>query len=59
MFTFVLFCLALLCVLSSFEEERTGCFAFIVLPMSCYCKCSVTIPHSAVGWSAMCYCGIS
>ena len=27
------------------EEERAGCFAFIVLRMSCYCKCSVTLPH--------------
>ena len=34
-------------------------FAFIVLRMSCYCKCSVTLPHGAVGWSAVCVCGIS
>ena len=27
------------------EERRAGCFAFIVLRMSCYCKCSVTLPH--------------
>ena len=26
-------------------EERAGCLAFIVFPMSCYCKCSVTLPH--------------
>ena len=37
-----IFCCALLCVLSSFfnyleEEERAGCFAFVVLRMSCYC----------------------
>ena len=45
-------------VLSSFaiikiidEEKRAGCFAFIVLRMSCYFKCSVTLPHGAVGWS--------
>ena len=60
-----LFCCALLCVLSSFaimyieEEERAGCFAFIVLQMSFYCKCSVTLPHGAVGWSAVCDCGTS
>ena len=59
-----LFCCALLCVLSSFaihleEEERTGCFTFIVLRMSCYCKCSVTLPHGAVGWSALFDWGIS
>ena len=34
-------------------EERVGCFAFIVLRMSCYCICSVTLPHGAVGWSAV------
>ena len=39
MIVFALFCYALLCVLSSFaiiieEEERAGCFAFIVLRMS-------------------------
>ena len=27
--------------------------------MSCYCKFTVTLPHGgAVGWSAMCECGI-
>ena len=41
------------------EEERAGCFAFNVLMMSCYCKCSVTLLHGAVGWSAVCDCGIS
>ena len=39
-----LFCYVLLCVHSIFcnhleEEEKAGCFAFIVLQMSCYCKC--------------------
>ena len=41
------------------EEERAGCFALIVFWMSCYCKCSVPLPHGAVGWSAVCDCGIS
>ena len=41
------------------EEERAGCFAFIVLRMSCYCKCSVNLPHGTVGWSAVCNCDIS
>ena len=27
--------------------------------MSCYCKCPVALPHGAVGWSAVCDCGIS
>ena len=40
---------ALLYVLSSFEEEeRAGCFAFIVFRMSYYCKRYVTFPHGAV-----------
>ena len=38
------------------EEERAGCFAFIVFRMSCYCKCPVALPHGAVGWSAVCDC---
>ena len=39
-------------------EERAGCLAFIIFRMSCYCKCSVALPHGAVGWSAVCDCGI-
>ena len=59
-----LFYCAYLCVISSFydhleEKKRAGCFAFIVLRMSCYCKCSLTLPHGAVGWCAVCDCGIS
>ena len=45
--------------LSSDEEERAGYFAFIVVWMSCYSKCPVTLPHGAVGLSAVCACGIS
>ena len=41
------------------EEERAGCFAFIVLRMSCYCECSVTLPQGAMGCSAVCDVGIS
>ena len=41
------------------EEERAGCFAFIVFRMSCYCKCTVALPYDAVGWSAVCDCCIS
>ena len=61
-----LFCCALLCVFSSLqsfwrkrEREKAGCFAFIVLLMSCYCKCSVTLPHVVVSWSVVCDSGIS
>ena len=41
------------------EDDRAGCFALIVLRMSCYCKCSASLPHDAVGWSAVYDCGIS
>ena len=41
------------------EEEKAGCFDCNVLRMYCYCKSSVTLPHGAVGWSAVCDCGIS
>ena len=54
MFVFVLGCLTLcsfyFCIHLE-EEERAGCFAFIVLRISCYCKCSVAFPHYVVGWS--------
>ena len=62
MFVFVLLCIPLcpFYVFNHLEEgERAGCFAFIVLRKSCYCKCSVTLPHGALGWSAMCDCGFS
>ena len=43
----------LLCVLSGFaiilKRKRAGCLASIVLRMSCYCKCYVTLPHGAMG----------
>ena len=39
------------------EEERAGCFAFVVLRMSCYCICSLALPYGAVGGSAVCDCG--
>ena len=41
------------------ENERAGCFAFVVFWMSCYSKRSVDHPRGAVGWSAVCDCGIS
>ena len=58
-----LFRYALLYVLFSFaiilKRKRAGCFAFIVLRMPCYCKCSLALPRDDVGWSAVCDCGIS
>ena len=41
------------------EEEKACCFAIIVLQMYCYYKCYVTLPHCAVGSSAVCGCSIS
>ena len=41
------------------EEERGGCFALIGFLMSCDCQHSVALPCGAVGWSAVCNCGIS
>ena len=41
------------------EEEKASSFAFVVLQMYCYYKCSVALPHGAVCWSAVCDCGIS
>ena len=52
---FVGFCVCLCFVMHYFasihleEEEKAGCFAFIVLQMTCYCKRSVALPHGAVG----------
>ena len=65
---FVFVWYVLLYVHSSFAiiltRKRIGCFAFIVFQVSCYCKCSVALPHgavglSAVGWSAVRDRGIS
>ena len=35
-------------------DEKAFCFAIIVLQMYCYYKCSVALPHGAVGWSSVC-----
>ena len=43
----------------SFITSEPGCFTLIVFLMSCDCKCSVALPHGAVGWSAVCDCGTS
>ena len=36
------------------EEERNGCFAFIVFLLSCGCLCAVTLPRGAIDCSAVC-----
>ena len=57
-----LFCYVLLCVHSRFaiilKRKKANCFAIIVLQMYCYYKCYVALPRGAVGWSAVCDCGI-
>ena len=35
------------------EEERAGCFAFIVLWVSYYYECHVALSRGVVGWSAV------
>ena len=59
-----LFCYALLCVHSSVaiilkRNRKLVAFAIIVLQIYCYYKLSVALQHGAVGWSAVCNCGIS
>ena len=61
MFVFVLLCITLcpfyFCNLLE-RKEKTGCFAIIVLQMYFYYKCPLALAHGAVGWSAICVCGI-
>ena len=64
MFVCVLLCITLCpfsfaIILKRKRDVVACCFAFIVLRMPCYCKCSVAFPHGAVGWSAVCDCGTS
>ena len=57
-----MFWYALFYVLSSFAiiltRMKDGCFAFIVILVSCYCKCPVALLHCVVGGSAVCDCVI-
>ena len=62
MFIFVLLCITLCPFLFCNhleEEEKTGCFAIIVLQMYCLCKFSVALIEGALRWSAVCDSGIS
>ena len=52
-------CFVSILVLHLEEKEKAGCFAIFVSQMYYNCKCSVALPHSAVGWSAVCDCSIS
>ena len=40
-------------------SERVGCFTLFVFLVVCNCYCSVALPFGVVGWSSVCYCGIS
>ena len=61
------FCYALLCVHFSFaiilKRKRKLVAKLQLLSYRCinvtYYECSVAHPHGAVGWSAVCDCGIS
>ena len=52
-----MFCCTLLCVLSSFAIILTGKRELIALLCLSF-WCLVVLPHGAVGWSAVCDCGI-
>ena len=56
-------CFAIHCLVSTLvlmrERERADFFTFIVFLVSFDCECSVTLPHGAVCWSAVCHCGIT
>ena len=58
MFVYVVLCITL-CPFKFWnhldEEEKSGCFAIIVLQMYCYYNCSVALPF---GRSAVYDCGI-
>ena len=41
------------------EEKRAGCFILTVVLLTFGYKCSVSLPYSAVSWSALSDCGIS
>ena len=53
-----LFCYALPCVHSSFAIE-SWLLCYHCLTDVLFYKCSVTLPHGAMGCSAVCDCGIS
>ena len=53
-----LFCYALFCVHSSFAIILKRKSKLVALVLLSY-RCIVTLPHGAVGWSAVCDCGSS
>ena len=58
----VLLCNPFFVVMRSFRwggDSLLLCFCCLFDVTACDCYCSLSTPHSAVGWSAVCYCGIS
>ena len=53
------YCVSFLVLQSSLTGRESWLLCSYVSWMSFYCKCSVTLPYGAVGWSAVCDCGIS
>ena len=43
---------------SFWYERDSWLLSYFVFQMSCFCKCSVALPQVAIGWSAVCDCGI-
>ena len=53
-------CLVIVLLFSKLDGEvRSSCFALTVFLLSCDSQCSVDLPRFALGWSAVCDCGIS
>ena len=52
-----LFLTSLAIILTRKRELVALLLSFLFI--SCHCKCPVALPHGAVGWSAVCDCGIS
>ena len=57
MFAFDLLCITLCPFYFTIILKRKR--KLVALLLSCYCKCSVALPHGAMDWSAGCDCGIS
>ena len=53
------FVFVLLCVNSSIAIISKRKRKLVALLLLSYYKCAVAVPHGAVGWSAVCDCGIS